>query len=78
MEPFVKLTAVAAPIDRNNVDTDQILPSRYLMMPRDERYGTYLFHDLRLDRDGRPIADFVLSRPAWRSPFVARMRSPRR
>lgn len=66
MEKFVKLTAVAAPIDRHNVDTDQILPSRYLMMPRDERYGSYLFRDLRLDRDGRPIADFVLNRPAYR------------
>ena len=66
MEPFVKIAAVAAPIDRNNVDTDQILPARYLMKPRDERYGTYLFHDLKHDRDGKPIAGFVLNQEPWR------------
>jgi len=66
MQPFVKVTAVAAPIDRNNVDTDQILPARYLMRPRDERYGGYLFHDLKRDRDGNPVADFVLNKPHFR------------
>lgn len=67
MEPFIKLTAIAAPIDRNNVDTDQILPSRYLMKPRDERYGGYLFHDLKHDADGKPVPGFVLNQEPYSS-----------
>lgn len=70
MEPFVRITAIAAPIDRNNVDTDQILPARYLMKPRDERYGSYLFHDLKHDMEGAPVADFVLNREAYRDARV--------
>ena len=37
-------------MDQDNIDTDQILPARHLMMPRDERYGGYVFKDLRLDQ----------------------------
>lgn len=66
MEPFTHFTAIAAPMDRDNIDTDQIIPSRYLMMPRDERYRTYVFRDLRLDVDGNEITDFVLNQPAYR------------
>lgn len=66
MEPFTRFTAVAAPMDRDNIDTDQILPARFLMMPRDERYRTYVFRDLRIDRDDREVGDFVLNIPAFR------------
>jgi 3-isopropylmalate/(R)-2-methylmalate dehydratase small subunit len=66
MEPFTQFTAVAAPMDRDNIDTDQILPARHLMMPRDERYKTYVFRDLRIDPDGKEVEDFVLNRPAYR------------
>lgn len=66
MEPFTQFTAVAAPMDRDNIDTDQIIPARYLMMPRDERYKTYVFRDLRIDSDGREIESFVLNKPAFR------------
>lgn len=65
-EPFVALTAVAAPIHRPNVDTDQIAPVRFLRRPRGEGYGTVLFHDLRFHADGTERADFVLNRPAFR------------
>lgn len=67
MEPFRQFTAVAAPMDRDNIDTDQIIPARYLMMPRDERYKTYVFRDLRIDPDGNEIEDFVLNQPAFRN-----------
>jgi 3-isopropylmalate/(R)-2-methylmalate dehydratase small subunit len=66
MEPFIKFTAIAAPFDRNNIDTDQLIPARFLMMPRDERYKTYMFRDLRIDSDGNKIDSFVLNQPAWR------------
>ncbi|WP_270935036.1 3-isopropylmalate dehydratase small subunit [Falsiroseomonas oryzae] len=61
-EPFVNLTAVAAPLEMSNVDTDQILPARYLRRPRDERYATYGFHDLRFTPEGAKRDDFLLNR----------------
>lgn len=67
MEPFTTLTAVAAPWDRDNVDTDQILPPRFLLKRRsDPAYPTYLFRDLRFDAQDAPRADFVLNQPAYR------------
>ena len=68
MEPFVSLTAVAAPYERDNVDTDQIIPARFLLKRRtDEAYSTYLFHDLRFNPDGTEKPDFVLNQPPYRS-----------
>ncbi len=67
MEPFTTLTAVAAPYDRINVDTDQILPARFLLKRRtDPAYPTYLFRDLRFNSDGTEIPEFVLNQPAYR------------
>jgi 3-isopropylmalate/(R)-2-methylmalate dehydratase small subunit len=65
MEPFTTLTAIAAPLDMNNVDTDQILPARYLRRPRDERYPTYGFHDQRFDAEGKRRDDFILNQPPF-------------
>lgn len=65
MEPFTTFTAIGAPLDLSNVDTDQILPARFMRRPRDERYATYGFHDLRLTLDGASRADFVLNRPPF-------------
>jgi 3-isopropylmalate/(R)-2-methylmalate dehydratase small subunit len=62
---FTRLTAIAAPLDLANVDTDQILPARYLRRPRDDRYPTYGFHDLRFDAEGAPRPDFILNRPPF-------------
>src|SRR5215472_13152832 len=50
---------------RPNVDTDQIVPARYLRKPRKLGFGDYLFRDLRLDKDGHE-RDFVLNKPAYR------------
>jgi 3-isopropylmalate/(R)-2-methylmalate dehydratase small subunit len=49
MEPFARLDAVALPIARPNVDTDQIVPARYLQKPRSDNFGDYLFRDVRED-----------------------------
>ena len=67
MEPFTRLTAVAAPLDLANVDTDKIIPARYLRKPREGGYGQYLFHDLRFDAEGRERPAFVLNQPPWRN-----------
>jgi 3-isopropylmalate/(R)-2-methylmalate dehydratase small subunit len=67
MEPFTILTAVAAPYDRNNVDTDQIIPARFLLKRRtDPEYSTYLFRDLRFNADMTQKPDFVLNQAAYR------------
>jgi len=68
MKPFTALTAVAAPLEMANVDTDKIFPSRFGKMLRtpETGYGRYLFHDMRFHADGRPQPDFVLDQPGYR------------
>lgn len=66
MEPFKSLRSVALPMVQPNIDTDQILPARYLQKRRAENFGEFLFRDLRY-RDGAEIPDFVLNKPAYRT-----------
>lgn len=68
MKPFTIWTAVAAPLDMANVDTDKIIPARFLRKPRTASagYDPYLFYDLRFDAEGRERPDFVLNQPAYR------------
>jgi 3-isopropylmalate/(R)-2-methylmalate dehydratase small subunit len=70
MEKFARLTAAACPLDAANLNTDQILPARYLKWPRSAGLGKVLFQDLRFDPDGRERADFPLNKPAWREAKV--------
>jgi 3-isopropylmalate/(R)-2-methylmalate dehydratase small subunit len=65
MEPFVPLNAVAAPLAVPNIDTDQIIPARFLWRKRGEGWGHLLFHDLRFDDAGAPRRQFVLNRPEF-------------
>ena len=51
MQPFTRLTAIAAPFDQANVDTDRIIPARFLRKPRGDGYDRYLFHDDRFADD---------------------------
>ncbi|HEY4031976.1 MAG TPA: 3-isopropylmalate dehydratase small subunit [Caulobacteraceae bacterium] len=66
MEPITRLEARAVPIDRPNVDTDQIVPARYLQKPRSAPFGDFLFRDLRFDADGSEKSGFVLNQPGYR------------
>jgi 3-isopropylmalate/(R)-2-methylmalate dehydratase small subunit len=66
VEPFTRLTAPAAPIDLPNVDTDRIIPARFLRRPKGPEYARYLFHDLRFDAEGRERPEFVLNQPPYR------------
>jgi len=66
MEPFTILTGIAAPFDRPNVDTDQIMPARYMRRPRKEGFQDFLFRDMRFDDAGKEIPDFVLNQAAYR------------
>jgi 3-isopropylmalate/(R)-2-methylmalate dehydratase small subunit len=68
MEPFKTLTAVAVPIDMDNVDNDQVIPARLMRKPRSEGlYGTYLFRDLRFNEDGSEKPDFILNQAPYRN-----------
>jgi 3-isopropylmalate/(R)-2-methylmalate dehydratase small subunit len=64
MTPFKTLDGLAAPLDGRNVDTDQIIPARFLKKRRGE-YADYLFYDLRFDAEQRPREDFVLNQAAF-------------
>jgi 3-isopropylmalate/(R)-2-methylmalate dehydratase small subunit len=67
MQPFTRLTAVAAPLDIANIDTDKIIPSRFLKKARGPGYAELLFRDIRYDADGRPRPDFVLNQEPYRN-----------
>jgi len=67
MQPFSTLTAVAAPIDLANIDTDRIIPARFLRKPRGAPgYATFLFHDVRFNADGSEKPEFVLNQAPYR------------
>ncbi|RBI82950.1 3-isopropylmalate dehydratase small subunit [Rhodosalinus halophilus] len=53
--------AVALPVE--GIDTDQLIPARFMSRPRSAGYGDYLLHDMRRDAEGRPDPDFPLNRP---------------
>ena len=61
MEKFKTLTSVPTPLDRTNVDTDQIIPKQFLKRIERTGYEDFLFFDWRQSPDGKPIADFVLN-----------------
>lgn len=65
MQAFTQLDAVAAPLARINVDTDQIVPALYLQKPRAADFGAFLFRDVRHDAQGARRADFPLNDPAY-------------
>lgn len=67
MQPFTTLTSTAAPLDLANIDTDKIIPARFLRKPRAPDYGTWLFHDERFDEQGHEKPGFVLNQPPYRS-----------
>jgi 3-isopropylmalate/(R)-2-methylmalate dehydratase small subunit len=70
MDKFTTLTGAACPINQTNVNTDQILPARYLKWTRAQGIGKVLFNDLRFDADGKEKPDFPLNQPAWRDAKV--------
>ncbi|MBI1295762.1 3-isopropylmalate dehydratase small subunit [bacterium] len=66
MQPFTKLTATAVPLRAENVDTDQIIPARYLTAVTKEGMGAGLFSAWRYNADGSDKPDFVLNQPEYK------------
>jgi 3-isopropylmalate/(R)-2-methylmalate dehydratase small subunit len=62
MEKFTRIAGTACLLSAENIDTDQILPARYLKLPRKGEHGKVLFNDLRFDASGRERPDFPLNR----------------
>ena len=54
MEPFTKHTGIVAPLDRLNVDTDQVIPKQFLKLLTRQGYGKFLFYDWRFDAGDKP------------------------
>ena len=67
MEPFTRMTAVAAPIDIVNCDTDRIIPARFLRKAREPGYERWLFHDMRFDAQGNERPEFILNQAPYRN-----------
>ena len=66
MQPFTELTAIAAPLPLANVDTDKIIPARFLKTIKRSGLGQYLFAGLRYDEEGKERPDFVLNQEPFR------------
>ena len=70
MEKFTKLTGVAAPMNMINVDTDMIIPKQFLKTIKRSGLGQHLFDEMRFNRDGSEVEDFVLNKPAYRKASI--------
>lgn len=64
-DKFTKLTTTGVPLPIENVDTDQIIPARFLKATTREGFGDNLFRDWRYDSDNKPVKDFVLNDPTY-------------
>ena len=67
MDKFQKLTGIAAPMPLVNIDTDMIIPKVFLKSIARTGFGKNLFDEMRYNRDGSEIADFVLNKPQYRN-----------
>jgi 3-isopropylmalate/(R)-2-methylmalate dehydratase small subunit len=65
MQPFRRHTGIVAPLDKVNVDTDQIIPKQFLKRIERTGFGEFLFHDWRFAGDGKKVGEFVLHDPRY-------------
>lgn len=66
MDKFTTLTGIAAPMPLVNIDTDMIIPKQFLKTIKRSGLGVNLFDEMRYDREGNELPDFVLNQPAYR------------
>jgi 3-isopropylmalate/(R)-2-methylmalate dehydratase small subunit len=70
MRPFTEHTGLVLPLDRSDVDTDQIIPKQFLKRIERTGFGQFLFFDWRYLDDGSPNPEFILNRPEYRGASV--------
>ena len=64
-DKFIKLVSTAVPLPNENIDTDQIIPARFLKATTREGFGDNHFRDWRYDAENKPVKDFVLNNPTY-------------
>lgn len=67
MEKFSNVASIGTPLDRPNIDTDQIVPKQFLKLVQRTGFGKFLFYDWRFEPDGSQKKDFVLNDPQYSS-----------
>ena len=70
MEKFITLTSTIVPLPIENVDTDQIIPARFLKATSKEGFGDNLFRDWRYDKNNNPVESFVLNDPTYKGQIL--------
>ena len=70
MEAFIEHTGIVVPMDRVDVDTDQIIPKQFLKRIERIGYGKFLFNDWRFQRDGNPNPNFILNEPRYENASI--------
>ena len=70
MDPFTRHTGLVAPLDRVDVDTDQIIPKQFLKRIERTGFGEFLFFDWRYSADGTPNSEFILNEPRFQGATI--------
>lgn len=70
IDQFTTLESTAVPLPIENVDTDQIIPARFLKATTREGFGENLFRDWRFDKNGKPVPEFVLNDPEYKGAIL--------
>src|SRR6476661_1473637 len=70
MHSFTKHTGLVVPLDRANVDTDQIIPKQFLKRIERSGFGEFLFYDWRYLPDGTPNSEFIMNHPRYRNASI--------
>ena len=70
MEKFITLTSTVVPLPIENVDTDQIIPARFLKATSKDGFGDNLFRDWRYDKNNQPVESFVLNNPTYKGEIL--------
>ena len=70
MKPYIRVTGIVAPLDRPNVDTDQIIPAKYLKRVERTGFGPFLFDSWRKLPDGSPNPEFFLNDPRYKDATI--------
>ena len=70
MEPFTKINSIVTPLDKVNVDTDQIVPKQFLKLVQKSGFGKFLFYNWRFNENEVPNPDFVLNDPNYKNSKV--------
>ncbi len=71
IDPFTTLISTVVPLPIENVDTDQIIPARFLKATTREGFGKQVFYDWRYDQQGNPKPEFVLNSPLYQGQILA-------